>query len=442
MGSRVVGGPDGVGAYGRKDFAQTMRRPRYMRVASAMVLVAVLAGAALSAAGTGRTAISRQAHWVITDLDPQGVENSGAVAINDRGQVVGWSVSPWDGFLWQKGTRRDLGMLGSPSDINESGQIVGQTYTQSGEYHAFVWQDGTMTDLGTLGSGESKAVAINDSGWIVGANALAGDNWRAFLWQNGKMTDLGGPPRRGWCVGLNGDLTINDHDQIIGDYENCTSGSPARAFLWQRGRMTDIGSLGGPYWVTVSAINDRGQIAGESATKVMGVAGLQVIHAFLRQNGKMRDLGTLGGEESYATDINNRGQVTGLSDTKLKDKKGNPIAHGFLWQNGTMRDLGTLPGYTYSQATAINENGQAIGRVYTSTYVDDGMGDQRGFVWEDGKIVKLPTLGTKWRSTQPVAINNHGQIIGYVSTKAGNRCFPASVGCQQHAVLWTLRSGG
>ena len=72
---------------------------------------------------------------------------------------------------------------------------------------------------------------------------------------------------------------------------------------------------------------------------------------FAQSTYKITDLGTLpGSTSSIATAINNSGQVVGNSGD-----------HAFLWQNGVMTDLGTLPGSTSSTATAINNSGQVVG---------------------------------------------------------------------------------
>jgi probable HAF family extracellular repeat protein len=59
------------------------------------------------------------------------------------------------------------------------------------------------------------------------------------------------------------------------------------AFLWENGSMTDLRTLGGGY-STASAINDGGEIVGESQT-----ASCQC-HAFLWKNGFMTDRGRRG----------------------------------------------------------------------------------------------------------------------------------------------------
>lgn len=120
-----------------------------------------------------------------------GLPDSRAHAINELGQVVGFSsfFDPdttdeiFESFLWEDGVMIDLGVPGDLNrahDINDSGQIVG--WSSSG---AYIYEDGVVTNLNTLlpaGSGVSISVAtgINNAGQIVGYG-LFGGRFHALL---------------------------------------------------------------------------------------------------------------------------------------------------------------------------------------------------------------------------------------------------------------------
>lgn len=84
----------------------------------------------------------------------------------------------------------DLGTLGGASSsanaINDTGQIVGWSYTSNGVDHAFLWSSGNMVDLNSLidpasGWTLEGAGAITNLGWIVGTGRNAFGETHAYL---------------------------------------------------------------------------------------------------------------------------------------------------------------------------------------------------------------------------------------------------------------------
>jgi probable HAF family extracellular repeat protein len=318
-------------------------------------------------------------HYAVTDLGAlDGYSLTFPYRINDLGQVVGWvrisqGRTPERAFLWQDDKMTDLGTLGGNQSrafgINSAGQVVGNSLTSNGNYHAFVWQNGAMTDLGTDGSDtDSAAIGINNSGQIVGSSSSEQNISHAVLWQNGGVTNLG--TLRGDNVSLA--FSINNWGQIFGWSYNRTYPSlypgTSRIFQWQNGRMRLLGNLltpNGYGYSRVTAINTRGQAVGYCG----GYSGGSFpTPAFVWQNGTLTQSGDLGGDYSAANDINRLGTVVGYSDTVGRDDSTGldvGINHAFIWRNGIMRDLNDLllpnSGWELFEATGINNKGQIVG---------------------------------------------------------------------------------
>ncbi len=328
----------------------------------------------------------------LIDLGTLGGKTSDALAINDRGQVVGWAtVSPRSrrgrAFLWEPtsgsggaGAMRNLDDLHLYSrsqayNINNDGQIIAASYNRYDYQNSFLYAD-EKQPLGRVpGYRYSRARDVNDRGEVVGSVQTGGRNGHSLV---------------------------------------------ARAFLSIKGRMRDLGTLGGKY-SHAYGINNRGQVVGKA-----GTGRDAQTHAFLWDNGAMRDLGTLpGGANSLACAINDRQQVVGFSHTGRGMR-------AFSWEGGVMRDLGTLPGGTFSRARAINNAGRIVG---CSTFGKRD-GEKHAVLWRGGEIIDLNRLlppGSAWVLEEARAINEHGQIVGSGWLSGRRRAFLLSPIDQQTA---------
>ena len=293
----------------------------------------------------------------------------------------------------------------------------------------------TTQDLGTLGGSFSQAVAVNASGVVAGLSTVTAGSagcgggapvCHAFVWTRGTLRDLG-------TLGgsFSQAIAINDAGQVAGNSttrtgHSCPHGGVVdlgcHAFLWDGRTMRDLGTLGGDF-SEATALTPTGRVAGFSIT------GSGALHGFF-WDGAMHDLGTLGGPTSIAYAVDAAGRVTGASTTPSGPFCGVPVAgcHAFSWNRGTMRDLGTLGG-AHSTALAINPAGLITG---TSTLAS---GVAHGFLW-DGAMHDLGTLGGDF--SEGTAINSQGQVAGFSNTTLGVIGNP-------HAFLWdrgTLRDLG
>jgi len=298
-------------------------------------------------------------HGKITDLGTlEGGYESVATAVNTRGHAVGLAINTIPdayslvgfptqtrAFRWQNGAMQDLGTLPGGTDavallVNESGQIVGQSYTADSippptpscsdfplTLHGFLWEKGKMVDLGTLGGSCAFTYSLNNRGQVVGQATLAGDQTsHPYIWDRKTMIDLG------TLGGTYGYATwINDPGAVVGSATD--QGDQALlAFLWKHGVISNLGALPGNSCSAADAINSMGQIVGGSgfyAAAFFPACTDPVEHAVLWENGKTLDLNSFVPQGTDLTlneafFINERGEISGFGTLSNGDQ------HAFL----------------------------------------------------------------------------------------------------------------
>ena len=200
---------------------------------------------------------------------------SDARAVNDYGQVVGFSIVFRQGlqsaFLWQDGVMTDIGLANETAfnsrafDINNRGQVVGDIVAGNVDAvgaQAFVWESGVLRYLPhPAGYLYSTAVAISEDGRIVGWSG-DGSHTSAVSWSGETVEAIGALPGDESSQALD----VNDLGQVVG-----WSGASAqsRAFMWRSGVATDLNSLL-PIttdWILMEAsgLNNQGMIVGSGS---------------------------------------------------------------------------------------------------------------------------------------------------------------------------------
>jgi probable HAF family extracellular repeat protein len=295
--------------------------------------VAIVAALALLFSGL---AFSQTAFSVVK---VPGVSPNSLISINNSGQVVvntgtgtSYQVSVWSRITGAQSLGLSVNNTGGAA-INSSGDVVGAgDPDNSGNLQAFVWRPASGVQwLGSLGGNLSSANGINNSGAVVGLSYTAASTQHGFLWtQGGGLQDL--TPDITSTGGATA-VAINSSNQIVGYYFPNGSRNTL-GFVWtQAGGLRNLGTAG----TLAFAVNDAATVVGQSP-----VANGNS-HAFSwTQTGGIKDLGTLGGGQSSAYSINSRGWIVGTSLTS----SGNGILHGFLWTPSQgMQDFTVLAGF-------------------------------------------------------------------------------------------------
>jgi probable HAF family extracellular repeat protein len=200
----------------------------------------------------------------IQDLGTLGGSSSIAYCINNAGQVVGEAdtASGACAFLYSSGTMTPLSVLSGASAINDSGQIAGWS-----GHAAVLYSNGVKTQIGPLA--ETAVSAINDAGQVVGVAFSPGPE-QAFLWSAAAGIQHLGTLAAPFDYGSQA-YGINVSGQVVGTSWSLSAGSAGpyftyHAFVYSNGAMEDLNNLtslpSGWMLEDATAINASGQICG------------------------------------------------------------------------------------------------------------------------------------------------------------------------------------
>ncbi len=223
----------------------------------------------------------------------------------------------------------------------------------------------------------------------------------------------------------------------------------------QKTTIWELGTYPGGTWAGLGAVNDFGVAIGFGDVPPIGSDGVGYTHTlavslFGPQAGEWVDLGTLGGElsrgweEPYWFGIANTGIIA--THSTMPDGQ----VHAAIWtRESGMLDLGTLANtgdpkykrYNSSYASAVNRSGTLI---IGWSGVDGGY--DTPIVWTPSQAWDNGTHVNRWNihaldmkglpnslGWQPGAVNDFGQIIGFVFDTDFTFIGP---------VLWNPRSDG
>lgn len=336
-----------------------------------------------------------------------------ALSLSVAAAPVGWMDSPVPHYRVI-----DLGTLGGASStaeaINELGQVAGWSDTSGGNRHAFLYSGGVMQDLGTLtGGSDSYATALNDRGEVVGYSGINGlgqqfpEVYQGFVWDQDGMKSLGAlfcPCSYNDRYGASGAYAIDDKGSIGGDSETVRGSWVLHAAFWRDAGPQDIGGGAGDWSISrIFGLNLQGAAVGDYAAD----AGQQDIfdrQASLWRGGNRLNLGTLPGDaSSTALAVNQRGVAVGWSGNS-----GGSVSHAFLWDT-SMKGLGALRRGGNSAALAVNASGEVVG------WSDAADGTPHAVLWRGARMRDLNQAIPEysgWILTQASGINRRGEITG------------------------------
>jgi hypothetical protein len=244
------------------------------------------------------------------------------------------------------------------TDINDSGQIVGEHFTDLGHRQGFLLSGGVFTSISFPGSTFTRAVGINRYGDIVGDHDKAGNNGglghdEGYLLHNGVYTTFAFP---------NSDLTIaagiNANDDVVGWYLDKKG---THGFLFSGGNFTSIDFPGAAADTQAWKINDFGEIAGRYKGSTDGK-----FHVFVLSGGNFTAIPD--DPSAFETAVVEDGGLNSLGHIVSQYHSSNlchlftsvGCLHGFLFSGGVYTTI-DFPGSTETLLLGINASDDMVG---------------------------------------------------------------------------------
>lgn len=234
--------------------------------------------------------------------------------INDQGDIVGGpdltqGIADGLSYLWPAaGGRVELTGLTVAIAINNAGQVAGWSYFGGDTPHAAWVADGVLTDLGAARGlkGQSVASGLNDKGLVVGTGTTRDTEAQAVKWSQGAMKKIPSPDGP-----VSTALAVNRLGHVVG-----TTGPDAEhhsAYLQDRTGVHALPAIPNTRLMTPRAINEADAVVGSMLTP----AGRDA--AFFSDEGKsywlyglLDDSGQAWSSLSQAWGINRAGQIVGV----------------------------------------------------------------------------------------------------------------------------------
>ena len=294
---------------------------------------------------------------------------------------------------------RYLGTLGGSdsqgADLNEKGQVVGWSLDAARATRAFFWDGTRMTAVGGELGSESRAVAINEGGDFAGTYTR-GECRHSFFSRAGAE----GPTA---YVGVCGDRAVDLDDAgqvLVGRFES----APGKGGVWRAGTYTPL--LTYPYYDLGTIplfINNPGRVLGYHASAAFGTS----------PRPQAAWLGTTtypepvfpGGVTPRA--LSDRGHVAfSCSEPGLLECDG-------LVSRGGAPDAIPQVGRRHSGVpSAMNERTQVAG-TYAWRLLPSGETVRRPFVWENGVAYAVLPADAAWEIDAVSAISDAGTILAH-----------------------------